>query len=266
MTGWSAPARAPLAAAAALAVLAAAASPVAGDGGGGDGGRLGLPRAALGVPIGTGDTPMSPSTWGGANQWACHVNLTDPTPEGNKTWMFQYSYNADVPADRYDHPEGQVDQLCQVEELEPHEPCTVINRPDGNAYVMNTDGSVSCQFPVPIGPVRYDWVSASSGVYTGISDFEGTAVDTWQIQGQAVNHWEQSRDGKALPVAYWEWATFPKIHEQGLKQWEFMLDTYARASQDPAHFEVPAGCTSQCKWKHPRGAELARTALFNARH
>ena len=36
-------------------------------------------------------------------------------------------------------------------------------------------------------------------------------VDTSRSQGQVVNHWEQSRDDH---VRYWDWTTFPEIHEQ----------------------------------------------------
>ena len=89
----------------------------------------------------------SPPIWGGALQWSCVVNMTDPADSpSNPHWTFNYTYDATGPdgeVDRYDHGAGQADEACKVDSVPTGEPCQV--RVDHEARENGIAWMVGCQ-------------------------------------------------------------------------------------------------------------------------
>jgi hypothetical protein len=178
-------------------------------------------------------------TWGGTKQWKCRVNLTDPDVPTAQNWKFNYYYDATIPADRYEHPAGQADEVCQVKSVPFGQPCTVINTPDGNAWVLS--GDTCCKFPIKIGPVLYDWVERSNGTWVASEMINNVSSDVWMAKGQYVNYFAQSVDERHFPVRYWE-------HKAGiLKEWDFILDSFVAGPVDPELFKPPQLCVDMCE-------------------
>eukprot|EP01028_Stygiella_incarcerata_P013198 TRINITY_DN81618_c0_g1_i1.p1 TRINITY_DN81618_c0_g1~~TRINITY_DN81618_c0_g1_i1.p1 ORF type:complete len:218 (+),score=35.71 TRINITY_DN81618_c0_g1_i1:78-731(+) len=181
-------------------------------------------------------------TWGGTKQWKCRVNFTDPDVPTAHHWKFNYYYDATIPADRYEHPAGQADEVCQVKSVPFGQPCTVINTPDGTAWILS--GDTCCKFPIKIGPVLYDWVERSNGTWFATEMINNVTSDVWVAEGQYSNYFAQSVDERHLPVRYWEHKT---AAASSLKEWDFMLDTFVAGPVDPELFKPPQTCEDTCE-------------------
>ena len=107
-----------------------------------------------------GQSPQIPS-WGGALQYRVHVNLTahDVVKEG-ATWGFQYAFLSSeaMNVTRYDHLQGQRDEVCNSIKSGSSEPCTAIHASDGWLYVAFPNSGSCCKCSQHIGPVRSDWL------------------------------------------------------------------------------------------------------------
>ena len=186
-----------------------------------------------------GNEPALPY-WGASKQWTCNVTLQNGNPQSPvNIWNFTYYYDATIPADRYEHQQGQNDEVCKIKGIPDGAPCTVIDTPSGAAYVMGE--SVCCKFPVPIGPVIYDWVERSNGSFYGPKEINGVMSDVWTAEGQYTNYFAQAHDEPHLPVRFWE-------YKHGyLKKWDFHLDTYVPGPPASSLFVPPPGCESACE-------------------
>jgi len=181
--------------------------------------------------------------WGGAKQFRVEVNMTDISDSpSHPNWRFKYFYDAGLKADRYEHAEGQWDEVCGSSRRQ--HPCTVINSGDTKKY-MEFGGKCCAQssglFPgTGAVAVRSDWLQNGGASYVGPTTVRGIAVNEWLKQGASDNHYYATADAKQLPVRYME-------HKNGkLKQWDFDLATYTAGAQQTSLFSKPAGCTARC--------------------
>ena len=198
-----------------------------------------LPQAA------SGHSPPIPS-WGGALQYRVHVNLTahDVVKEG-ATWEFQYAFlsSQTMNVSRYDHLQGQRDEVCNSIKSGSNEPCTAIHASDGWLYVAFPNSGSCCKCSQHIGPVRSDWLQDGGASYQGSSEVRGYKVDEWLKQGASDNHYYCTSDAAQKPVRYME-------HKNNmLKQWDFDLSTYIAGPipEADSFFSPPASCTSRCR-------------------
>eukprot|EP00755_Sulcionema_specki_P013390 Sspe_Gene.53855::Locus_29744_Transcript_1_1_Confidence_1.000_Length_2085::g.53855::m.53855 len=183
-------------------------------------------------------TPTSEGVplWGGAKMYRVEVNMTDVSdaPQHPK-WSFSYYYNANLRASRYEHHEGQYDEVCGSKRY--GKACTVVMASDGWTYLASGGECCKCSKGF-LGAVRSDWL-ADGGHYVGNTTVRGYAVQEWFKQGASDNHYyfTQPHD---LPVRYME-------HKNGkLKQWDFDLTTYSTAPLPDTLFQQPSGCTARC--------------------
>ena len=90
-----------------------------------------------------GSTPsyVPPPRWGGNNEtlaFTAGVNMTDQHVSAtHPNWRFMYRYNWNLRASRYDHDQGQRDEVCagmpgQAE----GDPCTVLNAGNSVLYLI----------------------------------------------------------------------------------------------------------------------------------
>ena len=114
----------------------------------------------------------APPHWGGNASlyaWSANVNMTNPSDAPlHPHWTFNYSYDWTLSASRYDHAQGQHDEVCKMA-VTPGDPCTVLNALDGMLYLLGPASCCRCDAlwaPVTIVP---DWLARSNATYEGRS-------------------------------------------------------------------------------------------------
>ena len=187
---------------------------------------------------------MPPPRWGGNNAtlaWSASVAMTDPSDAPlHPTWDFEYYYDWNKKASRYEHAAGQHDEVCSGSGPA-GDACTVLNSADGNMYLLYPRVKTCCVCHCSFCPftVRSDWLQDGGTSYQGRSTVSGVEADEWLKQGASDNHYYATTDATQAPVRYME-------HKNGkLKQWDFK--TYSPKAPAASLFDTPADCTDKCK-------------------
>eukprot|EP01065_Artemidia_motanka_P026075 TRINITY_DN3099_c0_g1_i5.p1 TRINITY_DN3099_c0_g1~~TRINITY_DN3099_c0_g1_i5.p1 ORF type:complete len:486 (+),score=171.41 TRINITY_DN3099_c0_g1_i5:62-1519(+) len=184
-------------------------------------------------------TNASYPKWGGATQFKVEVNMTDVSDSpDHPSWRFNYFYNSDLRASRYEHLGQQHDEVCGKSRS--GKPCTVIYGSNPHQYyLVNDDGCCIGPSYQNQGTVKTDWL-ATDTTFVGNSTVRGYNVSEWLKYGASDNHYYATADDRRLPVRYME-------HKNGkLKQWDFDLSTYKAEPQPASLFAQPDGCTRKC--------------------
>jgi hypothetical protein len=194
------------------------------------------------------EAPTFPS-WGGAPEYQVGVNLTahDVVKTG-VTWPFLYFYSSTVGnakgtlgvnVSRYDHAQGQRDEVCDAIKKGSDAPCTTIHAIDGYMYV-DIEGEC-CKCGNKIKPVRSDWLQDGGAKYVGKATVRGLLADEYLKYGASDNHY-YSLAGGTNPVRFME-------HKNGmLKQWDFDLPSFRAGPIAGAKelFSAPNNCGNTC--------------------
>ena len=166
-------------------------------------------------------------TWGGAPAWSATINFTDVSdaPE-HPNWFFNYSYDWSLKASRYDHGDGQHDEVCKFGGLPLGPRCTVINSADGHMYLLApADSCCVCKSKWAPFTILPDWLQRSNASYLGASVVDGVSAGGWLAYGASDNHYWATADAAQSPVRFME-------HKNNkLKQWDFLQ--YARRGHAP---------------------------------
>ena len=193
---------------------------------------------------GVGGDPYPPR-WGGNNAtlaWSAEVNMTDVSdaPQ-HPSWRFLYFYDWELRASRYEHAQGNRDEVCAgVSGQQAGDACTVLNSADGTLYLLFPSSSRCCRCR-PALTIRSDWLQDGGTKYTGATTVRGVDVDSWLKYGASDNHYYSARDSTQRMVRYME-------HKNGkLKQWDIISFSAQRPAS--ALFYPPQGCTKQCPSK-----------------
>ena len=185
---------------------------------------------------------LAPPEWGGAASFSARVNLTahDVVASG-ASWWFNYSYLSNTTTNstwsRYDHEDGQRDEVCNGIKKNTPQKCTTVHASDGWMYVAFPESKECCKCSKHIGPVRSDWLQDGGASYVGRTQVDNTVVDEWLKQGASDNHY-YSTPALSTPVRYME-------HKNGKrKSWDFQ--TYLNKTVDGGVFEPPPNCQNRC--------------------
>eukprot|EP01060_Flectonema_neradi_P001673 TRINITY_DN1100_c0_g1_i2.p1 TRINITY_DN1100_c0_g1~~TRINITY_DN1100_c0_g1_i2.p1 ORF type:complete len:391 (+),score=99.68 TRINITY_DN1100_c0_g1_i2:128-1300(+) len=181
--------------------------------------------------------------WGGnetTTQYSVKVNMTDASHTPPK-WQFNYYFNDDKKGERYEHLAGQDDDTCKLNtKIKPGNPCTIVFSGDEWTYISSPSaGCCKCAKGV-MGAVRSDWLRDGTAKSLGNTTINGQVVNEWFKQGASDNHYYNLPDAAMTPVRFME-------HDKGqIKQWDFLLETYAPGPQPDSLFEKPANCDKRC--------------------
>ena len=185
--------------------------------------------------------------WGGNAQalhFSSHVNMTDISDSPlTPNWQFQYYYDAQEKASRYEHAKGNADECCRMAGwYSQGMPCTVLFANDGNTYLQSTDAPSKCCLSTRLsyyGAVRSEWLYTDAS-YVGAVTVKGVKTNEWFKQGASDNHYYATTNAAQLPVRYME-------HKNGkLKQWDFDMASYNATKPSVSLFTPPAGCSATC--------------------
>lgn len=187
-----------------------------------------------------------PPRWGGNNttlSWVALVNMTNfADAPGHPFWQFRYFYDWTLKADRYEHQEGQYDEVCAGFALHPlGEPCTVLNSLDGNMYILFPNDKNFCCRCMNSLTLRSDWLRTDNTTYQGQNNVNGQSVDEWLLYGASDNHYYATVNDAQEPVRFME-------HKNGkLKQWDFI--SYLAEQPPQTLFKTPNNCQNKCQSK-----------------
>jgi hypothetical protein len=175
-------------------------------------------------------------TWGNSTVYNVKVNLTYPEPLA--FWQFDYYYDANLQASRFQHYAPQFDEMCLYLPYGSSYQCDVIFATDGWSYIAFPEVDFCCKCENEFGAVRYDWMQENS-TFIGKTIVRGIPCYHWTKQGQYLNHWYQSIN-TAAPIR------FNEMVRGNLKQWDFLLDTYNTAGFDLNLLAPPPNCQQLC--------------------
>ena len=184
--------------------------------------------------------------WGGndsVTEYSVKVNMTDisDSPKHPK-WEFLYYYNDDIKAERYEHAAGQDDEICvHIAGVKYGQPCNVIFSSDGWSYISSPESGCCKCSKGKMGAIRSDWLRDGTAKALGNTTINGRVVKEWFKQGAFDNHYYTLPNAAQTPVRFME-------HKNGiLKQWDFLVDTYAPGPQPSLLFQKPENCDSMCR-------------------
>ena len=183
----------------------------------------------------------APPHWGGNASlyaWSAAVNMTNPSDAPlHPHWTFNYSYDWTLSASRYDHAQGQHDEVCKMA-ITPGDPCTVLNALDGKLYLLGPSSCCRCDASWAPFTIVPDWLARSNATYEGSTSVGGQEADEWLAYGASDNHYYASVDSSRKPFRYME-------HKNGkLKQWDF--SDWQPVAPPRSVFEPPPGCDAIC--------------------
>ena len=197
------------------------------------------------ISIASAAPPPPLPSWGGSASFTVRVNLTaHDVIKSGASWWFNYSYLSNTDTNttfsRYDHEEGQRDEVCNGIKKDTTQKCTTIHATDGWMYMLFPDSAYCCKCTNKIGPVRTDWLQDGGANYVGRTNVDDVAVDEWLKKGASDNHYYATPDVQQAPVRYME-------HKNGLlKQWDFKMDTFVNESVARSIFSPPENCQRRC--------------------
>lgn len=178
----------------------------------------------------------SPPFWGNSLIYYVKVNMTNPGPVAQ--WQFNYYYNAELDASRFEHFPPQFDEMCQDLPYGSDEQCNVIFATDGWSYIQFPSVDYCCKCENEFGTVRFDWLQENS-TYAGISEINGNQCYHWTKQGQYLNHYYCTVEDET-PVR------FNEMVRGNLKQWDFLMNTYNTTTFDESYVSPPPNCQNMC--------------------
>ena len=189
--------------------------------------------------------PVSPPRWGGNNQtlvWEAQVNMTDTADSPmHPNWTFDYYYDWTRNASRYDHHQGQYDEVCKgLKYQEDGQPCTVLNALDGKLYLLVPTHQYCCLCG-KVFTIRSDWLQDGGTTYVGEFKINGRDVYGWLKYGASDNYYFATTDSTREPVRYME-------HKNGhLKQWDFVTWKPTHSDDLTSMLSPPKNCTEPCE-------------------
>lgn len=111
-------------------------------------------------------------------------------------WTFTYFYDWSIKAERYEHQQGQYDEMCLLPNTTFNKggvPCDITFAQDGWSYISYPSKSFCCKCSKSFGSVRYDWLKDNS-TYIGITPMHGYTVTHWTKKGNSLNHYYSTAD------------------------------------------------------------------------
>ena len=183
----------------------------------------------------------APPNWGGNSSvlaWSAQVSMTDKSDSPlHPKWSFSYFYDWNLRASRYEHGEGQHDEVCKMAKIV-GDPCTVLNAANNKMYLLGASSCCRCDASWAPFTIVPNWLSRDNATYVGTASIGGRAADEWLAYGASDNHYFASTDTSSAPIRYME-------HKNGLlKQWDFTQ--WEPQTPPPAKFDAPPKCDTQC--------------------
>ena len=152
-------------------------------------------------------------------------------------WQFAYYYNYKIKASRYDHAQGQHDEVCALAGIV-GDPCTVLNAADGNLYLSGAASCCICKAQWAPFTIKPDWLARSNATYIGRSSISGQRADGWLAYGASDNHYYATTDPSRMPIRFME-------HKNGkLKEWD--ISGWTPGAPPTDKFSTPPNCNTLC--------------------
>eukprot|EP01004_Peranema_trichophorum_P008727 NODE_7477_length_774_cov_72.155146_g6866_i0.p1 GENE.NODE_7477_length_774_cov_72.155146_g6866_i0~~NODE_7477_length_774_cov_72.155146_g6866_i0.p1 ORF type:complete len:214 (+),score=30.68 NODE_7477_length_774_cov_72.155146_g6866_i0:51-692(+) len=183
----------------------------------------------------------SPPLWGDGKAFDVKVNIS--TGSRKYSWSFQYYWDWNNRHSAYYHDQNQMDEVCRY--VQGHESgkerCNVIMEQE-NYLVWFPDSATCCHWSSGAGMIRPDWML--DGKYIGDNTIEGKLCHGWLKYGASDNHFYAADD--STPCLFYEHKNSSDVDPAGIKEWDFIMDTYHARPQDQSKFVPGVDCSNSC--------------------